>query len=1161
MQIKSTNIIMGLLAWEPWSASGSIDLHRSSEYPNDMRPRIWVRYDNECSLVRAPKSLLFATSAAVTYIVAVTSAECTRGYVPHARDCSRAAPICVLQSGQDKCIRQIPVIGRVKEQAECSENRSGFKFDQSIHLTASRDPAPETGAGVFAASRSSEFAKRTKFFVYVPQAPRSWPEDPQESAGLLLGYGDKGKADVIAGQRCRDPIAWISLEDKKVAGDNWVVAGWESLGGRGFKRSQVFWTVSTGAAGIYVTPSTYKDVMAAIVRSGSEITKDGSTSINQQVILNCRGYRSRFPTITLTLGDGGAGGTSFSVDIRPEDYVENVSADESTCVVSLDRGNLYGTVNHRAIGMKFLRLTMTVFDQVDSQLGFCHLRKSEPPHPLAVPMGPSWVPLGRSGGGGFPEDLPISACNTVTGHPEQWADSDSRSDPIGERTIVHGGSVIARAHSGGFASSAPVVWVIDSTSWSDSMIYLPQDVFDAITEFIISLGVHRSHSSEIMHFPPELLTSFPSLSLSLGGAPPPVTLTLSPEDYFEMVPTDLVAAEAPVGHAWKYKLAPTARDEMSVDGIVAVRLGPGAVVRDGLLVVDKPRNRVGFCTVKVADLVPRVRIAEIPFSRPALTLAYPLDKRGGWESAVQHYLSQCQPSSGTYSWTYYHREGAQKILSGMAMMTSVQASSYVPYPHRLTWMLDPHISGIHVPEALYYSIKASIIATVGLHTVHSYDAKLGGTLIDTCPKDYISSFPVIAFEIGRSADAVRISIGPDRYIDRVAGGSGCVCTLKPVSGGLKSAVPLGPSALRGKMLLFDQQRSRFSMCPLPDNSSSAVFHTIPIPVRSIWGTHIDPEGSGPEVQVAFEAEREGSINGMRLNTLVNDVFICFAENGFVQPSEVSLDRPPTSLSVFTPGYVDRGATRVQFDRSAALSPRPEWSILQRIEETLLIPTRQSDSPIAVHVHMNLVKMVSCPRKGDLGASRTSQFARAMGIFALIPDSDEKTTGLQVIAGARSDAHLGQHCSDDVGRISWTRLLSTSGDKWTVTGSVESVQITWFIDTVNAFIFLPEPVYAKVDKSIRELITGSDVEGNCDQATLHWYPVIHVEVSNGVRVALTGYDYIYTTGFPSRKCYTKLRPAVTGDDLLPLGIPVLKKLVTVFDHDRDMMGFCNAKFPL
>ena len=217
------------------------------------------------------------------------------------------------------------------------------------------------------------------------------------------------------------------------------------------------------------------------------------------------------------------------------------------------------------------------------------------------------------------------------------------------------------------------------------------------------------------------------------------------------------------------------------------------------------------------------------------------------------------------------------------------------------------------------------------------------------------------------------------------------------------------------------------------------------------------------------------------------------------------------------------------------------------------------------MHLNLIDKTACGPRGELAADRTSQFARSLGVFALIPSRSETGgTSLQVVIGARSDAHLSHHCRDDV-PISWSSM--TEGEReWTVEGSVEDFTTTWIIDSVTSLVHLPLSIFESTIEAIQAVtpyslgMLASGTVGSCDSGTLDRLPIIRVSIGVGVQIALTGRDYVYLRAF-DRRCISRLRPWVPSVGQPKMGYPVLNKLVTVFDKDLDRMGFCAAKFPI
>ena len=1151
--ILHRSIIIALLLVAAWAGT-IIDLHRNVNYPRDLRPRVWVRHWKDCSRQRYRQSLMFDTGSHRSHIVAAATPDCPRGYFLEGTSGGAGKPICTLWYGTGSYIRDLPVIAKVSEYTMCS---GVYRFTQVIHLTATRDPALAIGIGLVGASRNSEFAKKAKFFIYVPQAPRDWPEVPVESAGMLVVESNEDEASTLAGQRCRrEHINWIPITEGTYADNHWVLSGSQFVHGTPTSSAAepVIWMVDTGARELYVTRDTYLAVVKSIERSGSRIQ---SSSLSETAIVDCRNYRKRFPTVTLVVGSSSEIGRfdRFAVDIRPEDYVEDVTADEMSCVLQLDYSDMIDEPNIRLLGMKFLRYAMTVFDLPGSRIGFCALQRSPDSFQLIppAPVGSPWVPLGaasvRKG------ELLSPGCEPpVTG--SSGLRIKSEWDPLREATVVHGGWMSVQSDTSTLVRANVGIWVIDPTM-SDQQISVPAQVYDSVTEYIVSVGGVFNEAGGVVNYHAGEISSFPMVTLQLGddtSEGDPIVLSLSPEQYMEKVPPPMSHVDEDA-QSWRLKLTPiVARGDDHV-----VRVGPGAL-SEGLLVVDMIHSGVEFCISKAASAL-GVRMAEIPYQpHDVKTLGFPLDVSGspgyvvldgtggGGTSAPSPAMGdrvRCASSTQPEVWTNYRVEGGHRTVVGWA-------ESYRPEEY-VTWTLDPNAQGFYLSEHHYRALVSSIRAAVG-----PFEPARGGAPIDRCPPDYRTAFPRIEIRMGKPPFVITRFVKPEQYVGD-DGMGGCLLLVRPVR---DAPVPLGPAAFPNELVIFDQLRGRVSVCPpAEDTPGKGIFVSVPLPVRP--AVPMTATGSGwPEVDVVFQEQRLTRIHRMRLNTALDIPWICFGGNGIADSSRASETSPEWIYATRSEGYVDTGATRVQLHRAEVEVTSPEgvhW-ILQRIEETMLIPTTESRRPIAVAIHLTQVDTAACPTNGDLAADRTSQFAKAMGVFALIPTRTEAGNRLKVLVRARIDTHLSPHCLANA-PITWAAPMARGEREWTVSGSVDEFITTWVIDSANPSVYLPETVLESTIGAIQAVTLYSrgvrkpGTVDACDPATLDKFPVIRVSIGVGVQVALTGYDYIYYNSV-NGKCASRLRPWEPIVSRQVLGFPILNKVVSVFDHDLERMGFCH-----
>ena len=691
--------------------------------------------------------------------------------------------------------------------------------------------------------------------------------------------------------------------------------------------------------------------------------------------------------------------------------------------------------------------------------------------------------------------------------------------------------------------SASVVWMVDTGA---NGIFVPESIYEfvmaAIERVGSTVGTFSFRSKTRITNCRDYAVRFPTLTITLTGGDNRgqgfFVVEIPPSEYIERVSHDESTCVCILDPSLM-----SGRPNVCVVGM--------GIMRKTVTVFDARNNRVGFCHLRRA-----------PAPQPLLPPFFP-------SSSLTLEESPCPGDVAAATWIYGGIDLSSQRLA-LTGGTSVNLGENRWIHDDVTWIQDPNAIGIYVPHYLH-----SVITRL-------FDQTGSGS--DGCSARILSVLPELKFRFSSEPPnppgSLITRISSAQYMQDDAFGK-CRCTLIPVPSSLDqpALVPLGPDALRGRVVMLDPIRRRSGFCPQEMTDTPGVFSLIPRPVIEpsesvpIELTSGVAPGGAPTVSVVFENQYLNVIHSMRFNTAISLPRMPFggtALTGRLRPAQL----PPRTPAHPEEGYVDTGAVRIR----ASDLPR---DAMQRIEETMIFPHSRrglhagsGTKELRVRVHMDVIEpTVTGPGSlKELAAGPSSQFAIATKIFALIPNGSSRK-GFKIVVGERDEAQLNKECRPG-DSLKW--LLLDQGDSWAVAGTFSagstSLNTTLLIASSYDRVLLPISVYSKVVEEIALLSGGKYIAGtesiygmipNCDDSLIAKLPSIRVDIRGAFEVRLDGPDYVFKLTADDEECYSRLLWVNKPDDpeVYPLGSPFLNKVVTVFDTELGRIGFCPAGKPL
>ena len=281
-----------------------------------------------------------------------------------------------------------------------------------------------------------------------------------------------------------------------------------------------------------------------------------------------------------------------------------------------------------------------------------------------------------------------------------------------------------------------------------------------------------------------------------------------------------------------------------------------------------------------------------------------------------------------------------------------------------------------------------------------------------------------------------------------------------------------------------------------------------------------------------------------------------------------------------PSIVPRNPRILQYGRAARRFPT-----IGSIPEN--IRTFSGASSFTFHEpRLHLVPPPGDRKRVLLGASRSSSFAAAAGAFAIIPSryaDIDFLTNWQLLIGQNSTIYAQMYCRHDQEPIQWYNMTGTTGHTavegliWLgASGSSRQVvqRVEIMIDTgakyeITLTPLMMDAVVAKIESFGPRRIpsnstfprfencTESSLYGRGDFLDLNMIPGSNLTHDNPLSFRFSIRESI-KLHHRSQRCTLKwIIGAVGGrSDRLVIGTGVLSKLVTVFDHTNQRVGFCR-----
>ena len=502
--------------------------------------------------------------------------------------------------------------------------------------------------------------------------------------------------------------------------------------------------------------------------------------------------------------------------------------------------------------------------------------------------------------------------------------------------------------------------------------------------------------------------------------------------------------------------------------------------------------------------------------------------------------------------------------------------------HTVWSVLDPSATGFHLPTQMFDQVIKQIRKIC--RSVGHDDGGMGMKISD-CPVSdppWYEALPTIWFHFGMSRYTT-----PDVYISQTGEGT-WLCILhraksNPIFG--LASVTMTLQMMAGHSLVLDRTMKFFTACRSmePTTANAAIWmrdRSVVLPsmildsppgAGLIGGRSIEP----PKALLSFEGSRGRNVlYSFNVNTF-NDVssmrYGGTTRFGAATPSDPvgdDDDEGGVRFASADDGYIDIDAVRVP------VRVRYSIGIFERVEETVRImgkSAHNANDHFEFPIHLDLVAPSAWAptRKPELGAGPNSDFARAVGYFALIPSS---TTGkIDVLVGEADGSRLDSHCRAGES-IRWMQN-GTVTSPWQISVFIDGTPLRPLIDSTSVYISVPLGTFAKLRSKIDSVMKSTStayvessgdgefdriVNGRCDAVTVRKLDRIAI-LYDDLKVELTGEDYVFAGD--DGACYSRLKGVDTATSVIPLGLPFLNKVVAVFDQEMLRVGICRARFPI
>ena len=333
----------------------------------------------------------------------------------------------------------------------------------------------------------------------------------------------------------------------------------------------------------------------------------------------------------------------------------------------------------------------------------------------------------------------------------------------------------------------------------------------------------------------------------------------------------------------------------------------------------------------------------------------------------------------------------------------------------------------------------------------------------------------------------------------------------------------------------------------------------------------------PRVVVRFAGDGQPKLFSLLLDSGSNLNYV-FALEGWMK---FYASRAPKEMAAVSDGYLHTGEAPLTDGPRLLMfgtAQRP-WSVLcsgQVDENVILYSSAREDKPaLEFRARFDLSRAIANPQNGSgtLGAAKSSDFARAAGVFAYMPSRKRYSPLNPVYAGQlifREDRISAMAESNCVGGSSGLKFFDTVGGReethWLVAGSSRAgnlgraYEMTWAIDTGAPGTLIPQSTYddliALISATGARPITNSVQIENCPGDYKDVFPNLSFTIGS-MDIKLAPADYIVDYINESRICLMLVFAGHRkhGPNGGILGTGVLAKMFTVLDKTNDRIGVC------
>ena len=240
-----------------------------------------------------------------------------------------------------------------------------------------------------------------------------------------------------------------------------------------------------------------------------------------------------------------------------------------------------------------------------------------------------------------------------------------------------------------------------------------------------------------------------------------------------------------------------------------------------------------------------------------------------------------------------------------------------------------------------------------------------------------------------------------------------------------------------------------------------------------------------------------------------------------------------------------------------------FAVVRKQTEMIRLYSRRTGDEYSHLIEIDLVAQIppAYPDIGLFGASPSSDFAKAVGIFSYEPHPDDAGT---IVIGEPSPL-----CPSGQPMVYYPNAPGHVVH-WVVPGRVgvgdsRSQAVDWLVDTGASGYYMHADMFDFLKQELRALGSGV-VERpgfyttiyNCIEYQTRFPPIQYV-IGAGVRLRITPADYISDYDAATGTCYANIFTGGVGRNpgLKLLTIDILRKLHrTVFDARNSRIGFCN-----